>query len=50
MLGQEGNPYPVLKITTKGFNVLYGKEDAKALKRGEPEKRKAGTGWPRTIR
>ena len=46
MLGQEGDPYPVLKITTKGFNVLYGKEDAKALKRGEPEKKKkAGTGY-----
>ncbi|MBI4688926.1 MAG: DNA helicase RecQ [Nitrospirae bacterium] len=46
MLRQEGDPYPVLKITPKGFNVLYGKEDAKALKRGEPAtKTKLETGY-----
>jgi len=30
---QEGDPYPVLKLTPKGLNVLSGKEEVKALKR-----------------
>ncbi len=42
MIRQEGDPYPVLKLTQKGLDVLYGKEEAKALKREEPVKTKAG--------
>ncbi|MDA8241023.1 MAG: DNA helicase RecQ [Nitrospiraceae bacterium] len=35
MIRQEGDPYPVLKLTQKGLGVLYGREEAKALKRQE---------------
>jgi ATP-dependent DNA helicase RecQ len=35
MIRQKGDTYPVLKLTPKGFNVLSGKEEAKALKREE---------------
>ncbi len=35
MIRQDGDPYPVLKLTQKGLDVLYGREDAKALKREE---------------
>jgi ATP-dependent DNA helicase RecQ len=35
MIRQEGDPYPVLKLTQKGLDVLSGKEEAKALKRQE---------------
>jgi ATP-dependent DNA helicase RecQ len=45
MIRQDGNPYPVLKLTQKGLDVLYGKEGAKALKREEsPAKKKAQRG------
>lgn len=30
---QEGDPYPVLKLTEKGQNALYGREEVAALKR-----------------
>jgi ATP-dependent DNA helicase RecQ len=33
MLMQEGHPYPVLKLTPKGTEVLYGKENATAIQR-----------------
>lgn len=39
MIEQEGDPYPVLKLTPKGLNVLYGKEEARALKREEAKTR-----------
>lgn len=35
MIRQEGDPYPVLKMTQRGRDVLNGKEEAKALKRPE---------------
>jgi ATP-dependent DNA helicase RecQ len=35
IIRQDGDPYPVLKLTQKGLDVLYGREDAKALKREE---------------
>jgi ATP-dependent DNA helicase RecQ len=35
MVRQEGDPYPVLKLTRKGLEVLAGREEAKALKRQE---------------
>jgi ATP-dependent DNA helicase RecQ len=38
MLLQEGDPYPVLKLTRKGLDVLYGREMAMALKRHEQTK------------
>jgi ATP-dependent DNA helicase RecQ len=45
MIRQDGNPYPVLKLTQKGLDVLYGKEGAKALKREEgPARKKAQRG------
>jgi ATP-dependent DNA helicase RecQ len=40
MIRQEGDPYPVLKLTQKGLDVLYGKEGAKALKREESAAKK----------
>ncbi|MGD1075632.1 MAG: DNA helicase RecQ [Thermodesulfovibrionales bacterium] len=50
MLRQEGNPYPVVKLTQKGLDVLYGKESAQALKREErPAKKKVQRG-PETDR
>jgi ATP-dependent DNA helicase RecQ len=42
MLRQEGDPYPVLKLTQKGLDVLYGKEEAKSLKRQESVKTNVG--------
>ena len=36
---QEGNPYPVLKLTQKGSNILYGKEQIAAIKREETKER-----------
>lgn len=42
LIRQEGDPYPVLKLTQKGSDVLYGKAEVKALKREE-----AGTGTKR---
>ena len=41
-LRQEGEPYPVLKLTEKGQNALYGREQVAALKR-DAEKRKGQT-------
>ncbi|HLB05483.1 MAG TPA: DNA helicase RecQ [Thermodesulfobacteriota bacterium] len=41
-LRQEGDPYPVLKLTEKGQNALYGREQVAALKR-DAEKRKGQT-------
>ncbi|MBA4374321.1 MAG: DNA helicase RecQ [Thermodesulfovibrio sp.] len=38
---QEGEPYPVLNITTKGSDILFGRENFTALKKEEP-KAKAG--------
>jgi ATP-dependent DNA helicase RecQ len=35
LIRQEGDTYPVLKLTQKGSDVLYGKEKAAALKREE---------------
>lgn len=42
MLRQEGHPYPVLKLTPKGEDVLYGRAEARALRRQEPVKARAG--------
>ncbi len=39
MIRQEGDPYPVLKLTPKGLDVLYGEEEAKALRREEAKTR-----------
>ncbi len=36
---QDGGQYPVLKLTAKGNNVLYGNEEVTALKRAEKKKR-----------
>jgi ATP-dependent DNA helicase RecQ len=44
MVRQEGDPYPVLKLTQKGLNVLYGKGEAKALKKQDTAKPKAMKG------
>jgi ATP-dependent DNA helicase RecQ len=35
---QDGGRYPVLKLTAKGNNILYGKEEVTALKREETKK------------
>lgn len=35
VIRQEGDPYPVLKLTEKGKNILYGKELIAALKKEE---------------
>ena len=35
VIRQEGDPYPVLKLTEKGKNILYGKEIVTALKKEE---------------
>ncbi len=32
---QEGDPYPVLKITKKGFDILFGREKIRALRKQE---------------
>lgn len=39
MVRQEGDPYPVLKLTEKGTEVLYGRAKAAALKRKEAGER-----------
>lgn len=45
LIRQEGDPYPVLKMTPKGSEVLYGTEGVKALKREEkPAKKKQQSG------
>ncbi|MDR4499548.1 MAG: DNA helicase RecQ [Candidatus Scalindua sp.] len=36
---QDGGQYPVLKLTKKGSNILYGREAVTALKREEVKKR-----------
>ncbi len=42
---QDGDRYPVLKLTEKGRGILFGKEKISALKRQEPEKKqRAGRG------
>jgi ATP-dependent DNA helicase RecQ len=38
---QDGGQYPVLKLTAKGNDILYGKEEITALKREETNKRRA---------
>lgn len=38
---QDGGQYPVLKLTAKGNDILYGKEEVTALKREETNKRRA---------
>jgi ATP-dependent DNA helicase RecQ len=35
MIRQDGDPYPVLKLTPKGLHVISGEEEVKALKRQE---------------
>ena len=42
---QDGDRYPVLKLTEKGRGILFGNEKISALKREEPEKKQgAGKG------
>lgn len=42
---QDGGRYPVLKLTSKGHNVIFGKENVTGLKREEIKKReRAGRG------
>jgi ATP-dependent DNA helicase RecQ len=53
-LMQEGNPYPVLKITRKGFVILSGKEHITILKKEELRARIMREGdslkeWDRTL-
>lgn len=36
---QEGDPYPVLKLTQKGSNILYSKEQIAAIKREDKKER-----------
>ncbi|MBF0559594.1 MAG: DNA helicase RecQ [Nitrospirae bacterium] len=40
-LMQEGDPYPVLKITQKGSDILYGKEKITALRKEEAKPKAA---------
>ena len=40
LIQQDGDRYPVLKITEKGKKVLFGKDTIHALKREEPKKKK----------
>ncbi|MBI5076093.1 MAG: DNA helicase RecQ [Nitrospirae bacterium] len=40
MLIQEGHPYPILKLTPKGSDVLYGKAEAAAISRHTEPKTK----------
>ena len=42
LIRQEGAPYPVLKLTEKGNNVLFGREQVSALKRDETKVAKRG--------
>ncbi len=39
VIRQDGGQYPVLKLTEKGYNVLYGREKVMALKREEVRKK-----------
>ena len=39
IIHQDGDRYPVLKITEKGKKVLFGNEEVSALKRDEPKKK-----------
>ena len=39
IINQDGDRYPVLKITEKGGKVLFGNEEVSALKREEPKKK-----------
>ena len=41
---QDGDRYPVLKLSDKGKMILFGKETISALKREEPKKKRAGKG------
>ena len=41
---QDGERYPVLKLTKKGSDILYGRVKASGLKREEPRKRIRGRG------
>ncbi|MFA5353508.1 MAG: DNA helicase RecQ [Thermodesulfovibrionales bacterium] len=36
---QEGDPYPVLKISPKGSDILFGRESISALRREEPKEK-----------
>jgi ATP-dependent DNA helicase RecQ len=38
LIRQDGDRYPVLKLTQRGSGVLYGKDGVAALRREEPEK------------
>lgn len=40
VIRQDGDQYPVLKLTPKGHDVLYGKEKVMALRREEVKKRR----------
>jgi ATP-dependent DNA helicase RecQ len=40
VIQQDGDRYPVLKITEKGKKVLFGKDTISALKREEPKRKK----------
>ncbi|MBI4653780.1 MAG: DNA helicase RecQ [Nitrospirae bacterium] len=42
---QDGGAYPVLKITEKGKNILFGKETVSALKREETKKKPHKGKW-----
>jgi len=42
LVRQEGAPYPVLKLTEKGSNVLFGREQVSALKKDETKVAKRG--------
>lgn len=44
MIRQDGDPYPVLKLTPKGLHVISGEEEVKALKREEAAVRPKRTG------
>ncbi len=40
VIDQDGDRYPVLKLTEKGERVLFGKEKVSAIKREEPKKKR----------
>ena len=40
VIHQDGDRYPVLKLTEKGKRILYGKDNICALKREEPKRKK----------
>jgi len=41
---QEGDPYPILKLTTTGSDILFGREVISALRKEEPKTK------PKTFR